>query len=118
MTITIQVAIFRYTDKCRLNLITGPHSRNHWDGVSWDGEKLTFSGSSLDEAYASAEVFYNSLDDIDFKRVRARMRYRVGRNGHGWPLTPEQKKDLGIDWTPIKDALKQLAGRDLPYSKD
>jgi hypothetical protein len=103
MTITIEVSIYKDRDRRRLNIIP------LLQGVEWTGKKLLFYGPSLDAVYDSAELFYNSLCPIDLKRVRARMRHRLGRNGHGWPLTEKQKEDRKLVLGPASAALMEAA---------
>lgn len=85
----IHVAIFRDVDCRRLNLECGLRA---YPGVEWDrpSQTLIFSGKGLEECERNAEEFYEYIVRSDYKRIAARIRHRMGRNGHGWPVDRKQ----------------------------
>ena len=78
----VHIVIFRDNDKRRLNMETLMAA---WPGVEWDGTTLVFSGISYEDLSRNAVEFYEYVVRQGYKRIAARIRHRMGHNGHGWP---------------------------------
>lgn len=105
MTINIQVRLFRPIDIRIMNMFWETNGDRLKSCVRWEDSVLHFFGPSLDWIDACAIYFYDDLYKYGpcMHKIRARMRHRFGRNGHGWP-----PNSPSIDWSPLQDATRLI----------